>query len=73
MGAQAPRVQFFYIFFIKLNKNNKNINNGDCILAKKTILPPKNKKKSCVIGEVKAKFFATIVNWYKCQLSVVSC
>ena len=26
----------------KLNKNNKNIHNGDCILAKKTILPPKN-------------------------------
>ena len=30
----------------KLKKNNKNIHNGDCILAKKkTILPPKNKKK----------------------------
>ena len=26
----------------KLNKNNKNIHNGDCILAKKTILPLKN-------------------------------
>ena len=47
----------------KLNKNNKNIHNGDCILAKKkkkknyfTTKEPKN----CVIEEVKAKFFATI-------------
>ena len=34
----------------KFNKNNKNINNGDCILApkkKKTILPPKNQKIMC--------------------------
>ena len=49
----------------KLNKNNKNIYNGDCILAKKQFYHQRT-KKSCVIGEVKAKFFATIVNWYKC-------
>ena len=30
-------------------------------------------KKSCVIGEVKAKFFAITVNWYKYQLTVTSC
>ena len=36
---------------------------------KKTILPPEN-KKSCVIEEVKTKFFATTVNWYKTQLTV---
>ena len=29
-------------------------------------------KKSCVIGEVKVKFFAIIVNWYKYQLAVAS-
>ena len=29
-------------------------------------------KKSCVIGEAKTKFFATIVNWYKYQLTVTS-
>ena len=29
-------------------------------------------KKSCVIGKVKTKFFATIVNWYKYQLTVAS-
>ena len=33
----------------KLNKNNKNIHNGDCILVKKkkTILPSKNQKIMC--------------------------
>ena len=30
-------------------------------------------KKSCVIGEVKANFFATTVNQYKYQLTVASC
>ena len=30
------------------------------------------KKKPCVIGEVKTKFFTTIVNQYKYQLTVVS-
>ena len=39
---------------------------------KKTILPPKNQKIMC-IGEAKAKFFATTVNWYKYQLTVVNC
>ena len=48
----------------KLNKNNKNIHNVDCILAKKTILSPMN-QKTCVMGETKAKFFATTLNWYK--------
>ena len=31
----------------KLNKNNKNMHNGDCILTKKTILPLKNQKTMC--------------------------
>ena len=43
----------------KLNKNNKNINNGNCILAKKNYFTT---KKSYVIGEAKTKFFLTIVN-----------
>ena len=30
------------------------------------------KKKPCVIGEVKTKFFTTIVNQYKYWLTVVS-
>ena len=30
-------------------------------------------KKSCVIGETKAKFFATTENWYKYQLTMASC
>ena len=29
-------------------------------------------KKSCVIGQAKTKFFATIVNWYKYQLTVAN-
>ena len=33
----------------------------------------KIKNKSCVIGEVKTKVFATTVNWYKYQLTVASC
>ena len=57
----------------KLNKNNKNIHNGDCILAKKQFYHQITKKKSCVIGEVKTKFFATTVNWYKWELAVASC
>ena len=60
----------------KLNKNNKNIHNSDCILAKKKkkkLLCHQRTKKSCVIGEVKAKFFATTVNQYKYQLTVASC
>ena len=28
-------------------------------------LPPRNQKKSCVIGETKTKLFATTVNWYQ--------
>ena len=59
----------------KLNKNNKNIHNDDCILVKKkkkTILPLKNKKKSCVIGEAKANFFTITVNQYKYLMTVAS-
>ena len=48
-GAQAPPVPpTSNCQTQKLNKNNKNIHNGDCILATttttttKTILPPKN-------------------------------
>ena len=40
---------------------------------KKIILSPKNQKKSCVFREIKAKFFATTVNWYKYQLNIASC
>ena len=40
------------------------------VFQQKTILPP---KKKSVIGEAEAKFFATIVNWYKYQLTVASC
>ena len=32
---------------------------------KKDYFTIKEQKKSCVIGEVKAKFFVTTVNWYK--------
>ena len=39
---------------------------------KKTILSPMN-QKTCVIGETKAKIFATTLNWYKYQLAVASC
>ena len=56
-------------------KNNKNIHNGDCILAtkkKKKLFYYERTKKSCVIGEVKSKLFATTVNWYKYQLTVAS-
>ena len=42
----------------KLNKNNKNIHNCDCILAKKKkLFYYQRTKKQCVIGEVKANFF----------------
>ena len=54
-----------------LNKNNTNIHNGDYILTKKLFYYQRT-KKSCVIGEVKAKFFAITVNWYKNQLTLVS-
>ena len=52
----------------KLNKNNKNIHNSDCILAtkkKKKLFYYQKTKKLYVIEEVKTKFFATKVNWYK--------
>ena len=39
---------------------------------KKIILSQKN-KKSCVIGEIKTKFFATTANLYKYQLTIASC
>ena len=45
----------------KFNKNNKNIHNGDCILANNKLFYHQRTKKSCVIGKAKAKFFATIV------------
>ena len=45
----------------KLNKNNKNINNGNCILAK-NYFTTKKQKKSYVIGEAKTKFFTITVN-----------
>ena len=52
----------------------KNIHNGDCILAKKKkLFYHQRTKKSYVIGEAKAKFFVTTVNWYKYQLTVTSC
>ena len=58
----------------KLNKNNKNIHNGGCILAKnKKLFYHQRTKKLCVIGEAKTKFSATAVNQYKYQLIVVSC
>ena len=42
-----------------------------CILAKKKkLFYHQRTNKTCVIGEAKAKFFATIVNWYKYQLTV---
>ena len=53
----------------KLNKNNKRIHNSNCILAKILFTT----KKPCSIGEVKTKCFATTINWYKYQLTVVSC
>ena len=54
------------------SKNNKNIHNSDCILAKKKkkLFYYQRTKKLCVIGEVKTKFFAIKVNWYKYHLTV---
>ena len=43
------------------------------IFQQKKLFYHKKTKKSYVIGEVKAKFFAAIVNWYKYQLIVASC
>ena len=40
---------------------------------KKKLFYNQRTNKTCVIGETKAKFFATIVNWYKYQLTVASC
>ena len=41
----------------KFNKNNKNINNGDCILApKKTIFPQKNQKNHVLLEKIKLIF-----------------
>ena len=61
----------------KLNKNNKNIHNSDCISAKKKkkkkLFYYQRIKKLCVIREDKAKFFANTINWYKYQLTVASC
>ena len=39
---------------------------------KKKLFYYERTKKSCVIGEVKSKLFATTVNWYKYQLTVAS-
>ena len=41
--------------------------------CKKKIVYHQRTKKSCVTGKAKAKIFATIVNWYKYQLTVASC
>ena len=43
------------------------------VFQQKKIFYDQKTKKSCVIGEAKTKFFATTVNWYKYQLTVVSC
>ena len=40
---------------------------------KKKLFYNQRTKKSCVIGETKAKFFSTILNWYKYQLTVAIC
>ena len=56
----------------KLNKNNKNIHNDDFILAKKKLFYHQRIRKSCIIGKVKTKFFATTINQYKNQLTVAS-
>ena len=40
----------------KINENNKSIHNDDFILVKKLFYHQRT-KKSCVIGEVKVKFF----------------
>ena len=40
---------------------------------RKNYFTTKKTKKSCVIGEIKTKFFTTTVNWYKYQLTVASC
>ena len=40
---------------------------------KKKLFYHQRTKKLCVIEEVKTKFFATIVNWYKYQLIVANC
>ena len=50
-----------------IDKNNKIIHNSDCILATDIyiyiyISYHQITKKSCVIGEVKTIFFATIIN-----------
>ena len=39
---------------------------------KKKLFYHQRTKKSYVIGEAKAKFFVTTVNWYKYQLTVAS-
>ena len=38
------------------------------VFQQKKLFYHQRTKKSCVIGEAKAKFVATIVNWYKYQL-----
>ena len=40
---------------------------------KKKLFYHQRTQKPCVIGEAKSNFFATTVNWYKYQLTVVSC
>ena len=43
------------------------------VFQKKNYLTTEEQKNTCVIGKVKAKFFTTTVNWYKYQLTVISC
>ena len=64
-GWAPPRSKFFFLVILNF------------IFVVAPLLPnyftTKEQKKSCVIGEIKANFFATIVNWYKYHLTVVSC
>ena len=46
----------------KFNKNNKNIHNGDCILAKKKNLPLKNQKNHVLLEKLKVNFCKGFVN-----------
>ena len=58
-----------------LNKNNKNVHNCDCILAKKkkNYFTTKEPKNNVLLEKLKLIFFATTVNRYKYQLTVASC
>ena len=57
----------------KLNKNNKNIHNDDCILVKKNYFTTKEPKNHVLLEKLKLIFFAITVNWYKYWLTVANC